>query len=233
MRLSLSKFHSISGLILVYTSWSVEMTSDFWNNFTMLENCYLNFLTTLHLLKRFESYLRQGIRFLQLILPEKAIVIAKLNMQNLGHKIVSFCGWCKCMTPIAINLWWKFGLKMLVFLEWGKSYFPLQAYKSFISFLSHFPIPHISIIWTRNGSKLREGQSSSHLLVIGFRQIRSRIFILIPVPTNLIGEVSGVSGFRVLVTFLKLQIVPNRATHHIFSQLSGLLVVGSVCFRIR
>ena len=58
----------------------------------MLENCYLNFLTTLHLLKRFESYLRQGIRFLQLILPEKAIVIAKLNMQNLGHKIVSFCG---------------------------------------------------------------------------------------------------------------------------------------------
>lgn len=56
----------------------------------MLENCYLNFLTTLHLLKRFESYLRQGIRFLQLILPEKIVV--KLNMQNLGHKIASFCG---------------------------------------------------------------------------------------------------------------------------------------------
>ena len=108
----------------------------------MLENCYLNFLTTLHLLKRFESYLRQGIRFLQLILPEKIVV--KLNMQNLGHKIASFCGWRKCMTPIAMNLWWRFGLKMLVFLEWGKSHFPLQAYNSFNSFLGHFPIPHIS-----------------------------------------------------------------------------------------
>lgn len=48
----------------------------------------------------------------------------------------------------------------------------------------------------RNGLKVQKDQPSSHLLVIGFTQIRSRIiFILIPVPTNLIRGASVLLAF--------------------------------------